>query len=114
MNSAAFECRLCFGGRLELYYRQGNDGQFRFFKCTDCGLTGIELSGRTESVECYAADYVPGHCNEFSRPSFEYLTCETGVVLLHWGTHSKKRLRNLLYNRLPIGNKARALIRRHD
>ena len=51
MNSAAFECRLCFGGRLELYYRQGNDGQFRFFKCTDCGLVNLDLSARMDQTQ---------------------------------------------------------------
>src|SRR5690606_3259015 len=51
VNSAAFECRLCFGGRLELYYRQGNDGQFRFFKCTDCGLVNLDLSARMDQTQ---------------------------------------------------------------
>lgn len=268
MNSATFECRLCFGRSLELYYRQGNDGQFKYFRCADCGLVnldlsagidqtqytedwidptddddrrnhdkdmtfefvrrhvptpgalldigcgngrllhcaqragwrvkGIELSAETaarvarvldvpvvagdflemtagpEDVErfdliClrhvlehlpdsrlamsriramlapggkvllempnieawdkrfkrwlvdralhqrrYAADFVPGHCNEFSRRSFEYLTRESGFRLLHWETYSKKPLGNLLYTRVPVGNKARALIQRSD
>lgn len=268
VNPAAFECRLCFGRRLELYYRQGNDGQFRYFKCADCGLVNLDLSagldqtqyteewidprddddrrnhdkdatfefirrrmptpGRLLDIGCgngrllhlakqagwqvkgielstetadrvgqvlgvpvvaanflemspapedagsydlvclrhvlehlpdsrlamarirellrtegkalfempnieawdkrfkrwlvgrklherrYAADFVPGHCNEFSRRSFEYLARETGFVLLRWETYSKKRLGNLLYNHVPIGNKARALVQRSD
>lgn len=268
MNSAAFACRLCFGRRLELYYRQGNAGQFKYFKCADCGLVNLDLSagldqeqytdewidptddgdrrnhdkdmtfefirrrlpapGRLLDIGCgngrllhcakragwdvkgielsaetaarvsnvldvpvvaaefpqttpaqedlgrydlvclrhvlehlpdsrlamtriremlrphgkalfempnieawdkrfkrwlvnrrlherrYAADFVPGHCNEFSRRSFEFLARETGFVLLRWETYSKKPLGNFVYNRLPVGNKARALVERAD
>jgi hypothetical protein len=60
----------------------------------------------------FASSYVVGHCNEFCRESFEYLAAETGFRLLRWETYSKKRLTNFIYNRIPIGNKARALIRR--
>jgi 2-polyprenyl-3-methyl-5-hydroxy-6-metoxy-1,4-benzoquinol methylase len=58
----------------------------------------------------YASSYVAGHCNEFSREAFEYLAAETGFHLLMWETYSKKRFANFIYNRIPIGNKARALI----
>lgn len=59
----------------------------------------------------YASSYVAGHCNEFSREAFEYLAAATGFQLLRWETYSKKRLVNFIYNRIPIGNKARALVR---
>jgi 2-polyprenyl-3-methyl-5-hydroxy-6-metoxy-1,4-benzoquinol methylase len=59
-----------------------------------------------------AADFVAGHCNEFSRRSFEYLLAATGFRLLRWETYSKKRLTTALYRHLHIGNKARALIER--
>lgn len=59
----------------------------------------------------YPSNFVVGHCNEFSRGSFEYLAAQTGFHLLRWETYSKKRLTNFIYNRIPIGNKARALIR---
>ena len=58
----------------------------------------------------FAPGFVPGHCNEFSRASFEYLLAETGFRLLDWHTYSKKALPNFIYNRIPIGNKARALV----
>jgi hypothetical protein len=35
-------------------------------------------------------------------------------VLLRWETYSKKPLGNFVYNRLPVGNKARALVERTD
>jgi SAM-dependent methyltransferase len=60
----------------------------------------------------FAPDFVAGHCNEFSRRSFEYLLGVTGFRLLRWETYSKKRLTNALYRHLHIGNKARALIER--
>jgi SAM-dependent methyltransferase len=62
----------------------------------------------------FARGYVVGHCNEFCRGSFEYLASKTGFRLLRWETYSKKRLTNFIYNRIPIGNKARVLIQRCD
>jgi SAM-dependent methyltransferase len=266
--SADFQCRLCSSEALELYYRQGNDGRFRYYKCADCGLVNLDLSagldqtqytnewvdptddaerrnrdndatfdficrhvpgpGRLLDLGCgngrllyraqragwqvkgvelcaetaaraqavlaapvvagdflsmetaqedlghfdliclrhvlehlpdsklamskiramlapegmvllempniegydkrlkrwtvnhglhrrrYADDFVAGHCNEFCRQSFEYLAQATGFRLLHWETYSRKRLSNFIYNRFPIGNKARALIQRDD
>lgn len=268
MQAATFRCRLCSGERLELYYSQGNDGRFRYYKCADCGLVnldlsagldqtqyteewvdptddedrrnqdndaafdfigrylraparlldlgcghgrllyrarqagwevkGVELSAETAAraaqvigapvvaanflemtpeaedlgrydlvclrhvlehlpdsklamrkirsllapggmvllempnIEAwdkrmkrwlvnrglyrrrYAPDFVAGHCNEFSRQSFEYLARATGFRLVRWETYSKKPLGNLIYNRVPIGNKSRALIQRTD
>jgi 2-polyprenyl-3-methyl-5-hydroxy-6-metoxy-1,4-benzoquinol methylase len=60
----------------------------------------------------FANDFMPGHCNEFCRHSFVYLLGQTGFRLERWETYSKKPLANWIYNRLPIGNKARALIRK--
>ncbi len=62
----------------------------------------------------YAENFVAGHCNEFSRRSFEYLADQTGFHLLRWETYSMKPLGNFIYQRVPIGNKARALIQRDD
>lgn len=58
----------------------------------------------------YAHDFAPAHCNEFCRGSFEYLLGKTRFRLIRWETYSKKPLTNWIYNRLPIGNKARALV----
>ncbi len=55
--------------------------------------------------------FVPGHCNEFCRASFEYLLEQTGFTLVRWETYSSTPITNLLYNAIHIGNKARALIR---
>ena len=60
----------------------------------------------------FPADFMAGHCNEFCRSAFEYLAKETGFKVIRWETYSNKRLVNLLYNRIPIGNKARALVQR--
>lgn len=56
--------------------------------------------------------FLPGHCNEFSKRSFEYLLKETGFRLARWETYSKKPLANWIYNRLHIGNKVRAVIQK--
>jgi SAM-dependent methyltransferase len=60
----------------------------------------------------FGEDFAPGHCNEFCRDSFEYLLGETGFRLISWQTYSKKSLANWIYNRFPIGNKARALVQK--
>ena len=41
------KCRVCKGERLSLFYDQGDKGQFRFYKCRDCGLVNLDLSGLT-------------------------------------------------------------------
>ena len=60
----------------------------------------------------FKSDFMPGHCNEFCRASFEFLLHSTGFELVRFETYSKKPLANWLYNRVPIGNKARALVRK--
>jgi len=62
----------------------------------------------------YAADYRPGHCNEFSRSSFEFLLGRTGFELVVWQTYTYRPFKNFLYNHIHIGTKARALIRKVD
>jgi SAM-dependent methyltransferase len=267
-EAPTFNCRLCFGTELELYYRQGNDGRFRYYKCNGCGLVnldlsagidqsqytdtwvdprddssrqnrendasfefisryvpspgwfldigcghgrllyrahkagwqvkGIELSPETAvrvaaeldvpvragdfltmpldpedtgrydlislrhviehlpdsrlamnriramlakdgklllempNIEAwdkrlkrwlvshglyrrrFSEDFVAGHCNEFCLESLSFLLKETGFRLLRWETYSKKAIGNVVFNRFPIGNKARALVQRVD
>ncbi len=60
----------------------------------------------------YRPDYVPGHCNEFSRRSFSYLASATGFSLIDWQTYSSTPAYDALYSRLPVGTKARVLVRK--
>jgi len=60
----------------------------------------------------FGDDFMAGHCNEFSIRSMRFLADKTGYRVVRWETYSKKRLPNWFYNRVPIGNKARALLRR--
>ena len=60
----------------------------------------------------YRHNYKPGHCNEYSRRSFEYLTSETGFEIVYWETYSYKPLTDFIYNRIKIGNKARTIIKK--
>lgn len=62
----------------------------------------------------YPADWRPGHCNEFCRYSFDYLARESGFTLQTWQTYSSKRWLNAIYSRLPVGTKARVLLRKND
>lgn len=60
----------------------------------------------------YREDYIPGHCNEYSKSSFEYLAAKTGFELVEFETYSYNPFRNYLYNRFPIGDKVRTIIRK--
>lgn len=60
----------------------------------------------------YRMNYKPGHCNEFSRKSFSYLTKKTGFKIVVWETYSHKPLANFVYNHLKIGSKARTIIKK--
>lgn len=57
-------------------------------------------------------DFIPGHCNEFCRESFAWLLRKTGFELVRWETYSMKPVANFIYTRVPVGNKARALVRK--
>ena len=58
----------------------------------------------------FPKNYLPGHCNEFCRASFQFLLEKTGFKLIRWETYSMKPVVNFLYRHLHIGNKARALV----
>jgi SAM-dependent methyltransferase len=59
----------------------------------------------------FSDDFMAGHCNEYSRRSMNFLAAKAGFDLVRWETYSMKPLPNWFYNRVPIGNKARALLR---
>lgn len=60
----------------------------------------------------FPADFAAGHCCEYSRRSFQALLDRSGFELLRWETYSKKPLANWVLSRVPVGTKARALVRR--
>lgn len=60
----------------------------------------------------YAADWRPGHCNEYCRQSFEYLLGATGFELVEWRTYSNKPLADRVYGLLPVASKVRVLARK--
>jgi SAM-dependent methyltransferase len=62
----------------------------------------------------YPPNYKPGHVNEFCRCSFELLARKTGFEILSWRTYSWKPFTDAVYGLLPIGNKARAVVRKID
>jgi len=62
----------------------------------------------------FSPDYVPHHCNEFCRQSFEFLLAKTGFRIVIWQTYSSNELFSGLYNILKFGNKARTIIRKTD
>ena len=60
----------------------------------------------------FPENFMAGHCNEFCRQSFEFLLGKTGFRLVRWETYSKKPLSNWVFNRIPVGTKARAIAQR--
>ncbi|HXF95825.1 MAG TPA: class I SAM-dependent methyltransferase [Gemmatimonadales bacterium] len=60
----------------------------------------------------YAAAYVPGHVQEFCRRSFAAACERAGLGLERWETYAVNPVKYLVYRHVPIGNKARALVRR--
>jgi len=56
--------------------------------------------------------YIPHHCNEFCRESFEFLLARTGFKIVIWQTYSSNELFSGLYNVFKFGNKARTVIRK--
>jgi SAM-dependent methyltransferase len=60
----------------------------------------------------YAPGYVPGHVQEFCHASFAFACRRAGLRLDVWETYAVNPLKYALYRRVPIGNKARVLVRR--
>jgi SAM-dependent methyltransferase len=60
----------------------------------------------------YDPDFAPGHCNEFSKASFEFLIEKAGFDLIRWETYSNKAVPDFFYNHLHFGTKARAIVRK--
>ncbi len=60
----------------------------------------------------YAPDYVPGHVQEFCRASFAAAAERAGLTLEVWETYALNPVKYALFRRVPIGNKARVLVRR--
>ena len=60
----------------------------------------------------YNSTYFPGHCNEFSRKAFINLLDKTGFQLIRWETYSFKPVTDFFYNRIHIGTKARAIVKK--
>ena len=44
-DRANFPCRLCGCTELHLFYTLGNAQQFRYFRCSGCGLANYDLAG---------------------------------------------------------------------
>jgi 2-polyprenyl-3-methyl-5-hydroxy-6-metoxy-1,4-benzoquinol methylase len=60
----------------------------------------------------YAPTYVPGHVQEFCRASFAFAAERAGLTLEVWETYAVNPLKYALFRHVPIGNKARVLVRR--
>jgi SAM-dependent methyltransferase len=60
----------------------------------------------------YAPSYTPGHVQEFCRASFEYACRKAELEVVIWETYAVNPIKYALYRMIPIGNKARVLVRK--
>jgi 2-polyprenyl-3-methyl-5-hydroxy-6-metoxy-1,4-benzoquinol methylase len=60
----------------------------------------------------YASSYVPGHVQEFCRESFAYAARKAGLDVVAWETYAVNPVQYAFFRIVPIGNKARVLVKR--
>lgn len=68
------------------------------------------LEARGIRRKLYAAAYVPGHCNEFCRHSFEYAATISRLRIVDWHTYSHRPLVDRAFRRFGLGSKTRTLV----
>ncbi len=70
------KCRLCGSSGLKLYYTQGNSGEYKFYKCSSCGLVNYDISTGLNQ-EKYAEEYVEPESdhviNRHQQDSYEFI-----------------------------------------
>ncbi len=71
------ECRICGSTDLYYFYSQGNESQFKYYRCRECSLVNYDLSGGLDQ-EKYTVDYVdPAEDNHFQNhgqtKSYEFI-----------------------------------------
>ena len=60
----------------------------------------------------YKQNYKPGHCNEFSKKSFQFLANKTCFELVSWNLYSNKIDSTFFLTKLNISSKARVLVKK--
>jgi SAM-dependent methyltransferase len=58
------KCRLCETEKLSLYYTQGNNKEYEFFKCKNCGLVNLDIKHGLDQgkyTETYINPFDEGH-----------------------------------------------------
>ncbi len=66
-------CRICNAQNLKLYYVQGDRDQFKYYKCSNCGLVNLDLANMaiTQSQQKYADRFKPPADYEKERGAYE-------------------------------------------
>ena len=59
-------CRLCGADDLRLFYTQGEDGRYRFYRCRNCGLVNLDLSTGLDQRK-YRDPHPPGSSSSKRR-----------------------------------------------
>jgi hypothetical protein len=75
VEQADFKCRLCAGNELQLYYRQGAEDWFRYYRCTNCQLVNLDLKAGLDQT-LYTDAWVDPTDDQASRNRDNDATCE--------------------------------------
>lgn len=51
-------CRLCGNSSIKLYYSQGNENQFGFYKCPECKLVNFDISAGLDQEKYSGESYI--------------------------------------------------------
>jgi 2-polyprenyl-3-methyl-5-hydroxy-6-metoxy-1,4-benzoquinol methylase len=60
----------------------------------------------------YSPSFSSGHCNQFSKKSFSFLSEKTGFKIIRWETYSLNPFKSYFFNHVHMGTKARAIVQR--
>ncbi len=88
---------------LEFPHIEGYGSKLKRFK----EKTGI-------SKKKYPEGYKPGHCNEYTKKSFNMLAEVTGFEMIKWQTYSSSSAVSFFYKIFPIGSKVRVIIKKKN
>ena len=62
------QCRLCGQQKLKLYYTEGNNNEFKYYKCLNCKLVNYDISAGIDQEK---------HGKDFKNPKYETMQSNT-------------------------------------
>ncbi len=66
-------CRLCNSRNLSLFYAQGDQNQYKFYKCHNCGLVNLDLSSIDICINQRKYEQITFEISEDSKHTYRYI-----------------------------------------